>query len=142
VPCLDFLTLSLFHFFTVVGSTLEKHSEVANVTQIRHQEFLSVNGREFVTWISPVTDRINSCKIRHILVHHCPCGLHYKTVTTKRNTCNDLVTYHLGIPTVWQSFVGQPVPWPGVTVTQTVLWLGPTLIYTAPSLTVKIILSL
>jgi hypothetical protein len=51
----------------------------------------------------------------------------------ERNTCNDLMTYHLEIPTAWQSFVGQPIPWLGVAATQT----GPTLTYTAPSLTIN-----
>ena len=47
------------------------------------------------------------------------------------------MTLHLGIRTVWQSFVGQPVPCPGVTASHTALWHFPTLIQTTPPLTIR-----
>jgi hypothetical protein len=59
-------------------------------------------------------------------------------MTTERNTFNVLTTLHLCIPAGWQAFVGQPVPWPGVTATQTALLHHfRTLISITPSITTK-----
>jgi hypothetical protein len=65
--------------------------------------------------------RGGKCKVMQDKTNTSMCFWSMLKKTIESNTLNVLVTLHLRVPPVWQSFVGQPIPWPGVTATQTAL---------------------